>query len=127
MNLMIESEDLNEIEHQGADMWLMTQYGFYSIVKKGGNEFHIRGRVKDDLERLRTRAKLVQEVLTLPSADYKYRIIVNNEAYESVMKVIAESVTYDNFKNRVGLLADQKEKLHAYHKIWGILWGLQEQ
>jgi len=42
------------------------------------------------------------------------------------MKVITDPVTYGNFKNRIGELAEQKEKLHAYHEIWGIMEGFQQ-
>ena len=39
-------------------MWLMTKHGFYSIVQKQPGEFHIRARVRKDLENLVTRVLL---------------------------------------------------------------------
>jgi hypothetical protein len=49
-------------------MWLCTQHGFYSIVKKDDG-FNVRGRVKRDLENL---AKLVGLDLQV-NRDYRYR------------------------------------------------------
>jgi len=60
-------------------MWLMAQYGFYSIVRKGENDFHIRARAKNDLENLRMRAQIPKDVVTSPFVDYRYRLIVDNE------------------------------------------------
>jgi hypothetical protein len=39
-------------------MWLMTKHGFYSIVQKRPGEYHIRSRVRKDLENLVERVPL---------------------------------------------------------------------
>ena len=39
-------------------MWLMTKHGFYSIVQKKQGEFHVRARVRKDLENLQERVPL---------------------------------------------------------------------
>jgi hypothetical protein len=40
-------------------MWLMTKHGFYSIVEKRPGEFHVRARVRQDLENLVARVPLL--------------------------------------------------------------------
>jgi len=55
-------------------MWLMTKHGFYSIVQKNPGEFHIRARVRKDLENLVERVPLPEakssplKRLIIPSA-----------------------------------------------------------
>lgn len=66
-------------------MWLATQHGFYSIIKKE-KVFYIRARSRDDLENLRRVAGLDTEILTWPNADYQYRIIVNKATLQQTMQ-----------------------------------------
>ncbi len=106
-------------------MWLMTTYGFFSIVRKGEQEFHVRARVKEDLERLRAAAGLTEPVLTTRPADYRYRLVVGQDGIRRIMDILARSITYPNFKEQVGRQPDQKDKLPAYHRIWEIMDRLQ--
>jgi len=39
-------------------MWLLTKHGAYSLVKKSENQFHVRARVRWDLENLVERVPL---------------------------------------------------------------------
>ena len=66
-------------------MWLATKFGFYSIVQKQGQDggdstsFHVRARVRTDLESLLTATGLQREILEWPTADYRYRIVIDME------------------------------------------------
>ncbi len=106
-------------------MWLMTTYGFFSIVRKAENEFHLRGRIKQDVERLRTAAGLTAPVLTSEAADYRYRLVISAEDLHHVMDLLARSITYPNFKDQIGHEPDQRGKLPSYHRIWEIMSRLQ--
>lgn len=106
-------------------MWLATQYGFYSIVQKAPGEFHVRGRVKQDLENLLQLVGLDLEVLTWPGADYRYRVIVGEGDFTRIMAALALSLDYPNFKSQIARLPDQREKLDSFHEIWAIIARLQ--
>ena len=62
-------------------MWLMTKHGFYSIVQKKPGEFHIRSRVRKDLQNLVQRVPLIgARILDTKDADYAFRIIVGSHS-----------------------------------------------
>ena len=56
-------------------MWLCTQLGFYSIVRKSPDEFHIRARRRDDLTTLASTIALPEPVESYPGSDYPWRIL----------------------------------------------------
>ena len=61
-------------------MWLMTKHGFYSIVQKKPGEFHIRSRVRKDLENLVERVPLTgTKIHDTTGADYSFRVIVGKD------------------------------------------------
>lgn len=106
-------------------MWLMTQYGFYSIVRKGRDVYHVRGRVKRDLENLVHLCGWKNTVEVWQKADYRYRVIVNKKQVMEAMHHLGNMIDYPNFKSQIAELDDQREKLTAYHRVWGELAGVQ--
>lgn len=108
-------------------MWLFTKHGFYSIVRKSAEEYHIRARVKKDLQNLKDLLELTDPIHESRSADYRYRLVVGKKVYLSVMALVTRSVDYENFKNTVAMTQDQREKLKAYHEIWGVMKALQQE
>jgi hypothetical protein len=113
-------------------MWLATKFGFYSIVQKQAPKdgkpavFHVRARVRKDLENLITATALQKEIQEWKNADYRYRIIVGQQEVTEIMAHLAESLDYDNFKSMIGNTPDQRAKLHGYHEIWGVMMDLQK-
>jgi hypothetical protein len=108
-------------------MWLATKHGFYSIVQKAPDEFHVRGRIRKDLENLLHLVERDLEILEWPLADYRYRIIVQQSDLAQLMGKLAISLDYPNFKNRIAEEPDQRVKLHAFHEVWSIMAGLQQE
>lgn len=102
-------------------MWLCTKLGFYSIVRKAPDEFHVRARCRGDLVNLR---KAVAERLHKPAArwtihrsepaDYRYRIIVSAVSFQGVMQTLAQELDYSNFKGVIAQTDHQREKLPIY-------------
>jgi hypothetical protein len=108
-------------------MWLMTKYGFYSIVQKKPGEFHVRAQVRADLDALKGAVDLEAEVNTSKSTDYRYRMVVDKAAVCKVMAVLDESIDYDNFKSHIAATPTQRAKLHAYYNIWEAMFHLQDR
>jgi hypothetical protein len=106
-------------------MWLATKHGFYSIVEKAPTNFHIRARVRQDLENLRNLIGGDWEILEWPLADYRYRVIVDRKGFVEVMGALALSLDYPNFKSEIAATPDQRAKLHAFHQVWALLSDLQ--
>ncbi len=101
-------------------MWLMTKHGFYSIVQKKREEYHIRTRERKDIENLVIRLPLGNvKIVESESSDYAFRIVVEKENVAAILKFFGETIDYDNFKDRIDRTPDQKHK--PYHQIWRIL------
>jgi len=100
-------------------MWLMTKHGFYSIVQKKPGEFHVRARLRKDLENLVARVPLPDAVIhSSKDADYTYRIIAGQEGVRKVMQFLGDTLDYSNFKNTVARTPDQQAKHDAYATVW---------
>ena len=105
-------------------MWLMTKHGFYSIVQKKPSEFHVRARVRGDLENLVERVPLPgAEIHSSKQTDYPFRIIVGKGEVLKVLQLFGETLDYSNFKDTVARTADQREKHDAYGKVWNTLFN----
>lgn len=108
-------------------MWLATKLGFFSIVQKQPPDdgdaavYHVRARVRADLENLLGATGLQREILAWPSADYRFRIMASQREVFDIMSALAESIDYDNFKGVVAATPDQRPKLDAYGKVWSTL------
>lgn len=103
-------------------MWLMTKYGFYSIVQKKPNEFHVRSREKADLENLVKYVPLSEaEVSSSLSADYAYRIVVGKEEVLAILNFLGNTLDYDNFKDMIHRTPNQTHKHNSYADIWSIM------
>lgn len=101
-------------------MWLCTQHGFYSIVRKNEREVHIRARCKEDLENLRRICTGVVgtaaswNIHRTEPADYLWRIVIPPSMLPDVLFTLAEQLDYSNFKGVVAALPDQRAKLGIY-------------
>ncbi len=101
-------------------MWLMTKYGFYSIVRKEANGYHVRARERKDLENLVQYVPLPQaEILESEHTDYRFRIIVKKEDVLAVLRFLGDNLDYGNFKNTIDRTPDQKRK--PYHEVWRVM------
>lgn len=97
-------------------MWIFSQDGFYSIVKKG-KEYHVRTRREKDLVNLGLDA-----IKSYAGSDYPWRAILPSRAdLQRLMQKLGNSVDYPNFKAHVWNREDQRYRLAAYHKIWAIM------
>jgi len=115
-------------------MWLCTQHGFYSIVRKADGAFHVRARRRQDLVNLRDlvfgrgyRRALRWTIHRTQPADYRWRIIVHEADRAVIFAGRGSAIDYTNFKARIHARPDQREKAHAYGCLWAELHHLQEE
>jgi hypothetical protein len=117
-------------------MWIASNIGFYSIVKKPshlneeGPEVHvIRARDKDDLTRLLAKTShahgfewketSVTRIHDWDYSDYRYRIYVeNSEDFAAIVNALSSTITYDNFKDEILATPHQLKKYKAYEGLW---------
>ncbi len=110
-------------------MWIASKLGFYSMVQKSAGEWHIRARLRRDLEQLAQATDLdPAEIQCWEHTDYRWRIICRDPVkMAEVFLGLFASVTYGNFKSEVARHPDQQGKLPAYHHLWSELESLQEK
>ena len=100
-------------------MWLMTKHGFYSIVQKERGEYHVRARVRKDLENLQERVPLAgREIQASKETDYPYRLIVGEAEVLKVLRFLGETLDYSNFKDTVADTPDQAARHDLYAQFW---------
>jgi hypothetical protein len=102
-------------------MWIFSQEGFYSIVRKVDG-FHVRTRRKQDLVNVG-----LTPIKSYWGSDYQWRAILPNRAeLLKLMEKLGNSVNYPNFKAHVETRCDQKHRVPAYHQIWAIMGKEQD-
>jgi len=109
-------------------MWLATKYGFYSIVKSSVNsDYVVRSRDINDLINLKKELKIFKnrKIHSSEETDYKYRIFVNFEEFNELMQLFTMNVDYSNFKDKIKVTPNQKDKLPFYSKVWRIMCDYQ--
>lgn len=105
-------------------MWLFTEHGFYSIVKKAKGEWHVRARLRADLLRLvplLPGSPVVQK--SYPGSDYPWRILINARQKASLFQHLSK-IEYGNFKGRVAEDPEQRSRLPVYHEVWHLMAGV---
>jgi len=107
-------------------MWLMTDFGFFSIVQKEGEQnLTVRARVRQDLLNLKDRyLPGLGAIEETEYADYRYRVRVPREVFAEALRDIALDIDYPNFKNSVAR-KQGKARARAYEDVWQRLYGLQ--
>ena len=98
-------------------MWLCTQLGFFSIVRKEQDTFHIRARCLGDLDKLSSAIGLPSPVVSYPGSDYPWRIICDAGDLTRFFALMSASINYGNFKSAIAASSTQRPKLSAYHDI----------
>jgi hypothetical protein len=109
-------------------MWICSKLGFFSIVKKGEpGTWQVRARLEHDLHELLAASHLDAKIIPTPKADYAFRIVVDKGTLARIFAALAESIDYENFKSFIETLPQQRDKLPAYHKLWGWMYELQQK
>lgn len=109
-------------------MWLFTKDGFFSVVRKTGDEqLTVRARCADDLDRLRkTYVPELGKTITGAGSDYKFRAMVAQPACASALERIALDIDYGNFKNVVRTTLGSRRE-NQLHEVWRTMYSLQQE
>lgn len=109
-------------------MWLMTRFGFFSVVEKELDRqegmLTVRSRVHGDLEALRKYLPSMGEIMMSGISDYRYRVCVPKKDFAEAAFKIAMNISYTNFKDEV-LRTQGIAKASVYTRVWEMLRSLQ--
>ena len=105
-------------------MWVFTETGFVSAVRKHDrpNVITVRSRDRKSLESLAQAAGV--EIWISPHGDYPYRAFVEPPVFTEWVAEQADQIDYDNFKNRVAKTRGY-DFVHALHNVWVAMLGVE--
>ena len=109
-------------------MWIITQHGFFSVVRDRENatRFLIRARVRRDLLNLKSLAGLEAEVQTSPEREYPFRLRVEEREFPRVMNALGNTVDYPSFSARIAQRIDQACRTLLYGELFATLRELYD-
>ena len=108
-------------------MWIMTTDGFYSVVKKPGQEKEVtvRSRVKTDLEKLLNKLNSEKTIQERVGTDYPFRVLMSQTDWADYLQKTAMDIEYDNFKNTLD--SSDHHRHEAYFNCWSALTSLEKE
>lgn len=112
-------------------MWLCTQHGFCSIVRKNqpgqaGRAYQLRTRCQGDAENFAGLLQLpARRIVETPAADYRWRLHLSARELGKLFECLSRSIDYPNFKDQVARRPDQVGKLKAYRDFWAAMVDCQ--
>ena len=106
-------------------MWVFTETGFVSAVRKTDRPdvITVRSRDRKSLEPLATKAEV--DIKVSPFGDYPYRVFVEPAVFTSWVADQASNINYDNFKNRVAKTRGYGF-VDALHNVWVAMLGAED-
>lgn len=106
-------------------MWVFTETGFVSAVRKTDRPdvITVRSRDRKSLEPLATKAEV--DIKVSPFGDYPYRIFIEPDDFTSWVADQARNINYDNFKNRVARTRGYRF-VDPLHNVWVAMLSLQQ-
>jgi hypothetical protein len=112
-------------------MWILSRYGFFSIVEKPEDRARgtltVRARVREDLDELREHmmASLGPTTETT-GTDYRFRAIAPRADVANALAQLAADIDYSNFKDEVER-RQGTQRADVYAQVWSCLLPLQRR
>ena len=97
-------------------MWIFTETGFVSAVKKPQDNGLVSIRARDKVSLQPLEELTGQPIINTPDGDYPYRIFVEQELFAAWVTKCALDIDYSNFKGRMAKFRDYKY-LGALHEV----------
>ncbi|NBW73255.1 MAG: hypothetical protein EBR26_02450 [Microbacteriaceae bacterium] len=106
-------------------MWIFTETGFISAVRKPEypDAITVRARDRQSLEALAKKANV--EIKKSPNGDYPYRVFVGDAPFIEWFLDRGGELKYDNFKNRV-YQTRGPEFAKALGNVWSAMLAVED-
>lgn len=107
-------------------MWVFTETGFVSAVRKDSTPdvITVRARDRKSLESLAGLAQV--EIAKSPNGDYPYRLFVATEVWAEWVSLVAINVDYDNFKSHVAQTRGY-DYAHELSRVWSVMLDTEDE
>ena len=106
-------------------MWIFTETGFVSAVRKHDNPdvITVRSRDRESLEALAATAGV--EIAQSPHGDYPYRAFVKPEVFAAWVSEVASTIDYDNFKSHIAHTKGY-DYAHTLGSVWSVMLDTED-
>jgi hypothetical protein len=106
-------------------MWIFTETGFISAVRKSEypNLVTVRSRDRDSLKPLADFASV--DIAKSPNGDYPYRAFVDSGLFAQWLFEQAEAVSYSNFKSHIAKTRGY-EYAHELGRVWSVMLSTED-
>jgi hypothetical protein len=105
-------------------MWIFTETGFVSAVRKDDAPNKITARARDRRSLQELSELSGAEIITTEHSDYRYRVVVSDDVFKSWFVTAVDMLDYDNFKNRIW--ETRGDEFHdALGRVWSVMYALQ--
>jgi hypothetical protein len=108
-------------------MWLATEYGFYSFVRRAPDRYIIRARTRGELENLLSATAFEREIYHLPEDGYPFSLIVSREDFARIMAGLALALDNPVLRRRVPGEGEAGDGTASFHRIWTLLSDLERR
>jgi hypothetical protein len=106
-------------------MWIFTETGFISAVRKDDRPelITIRARDRESLEPIASTAGV--EIAKSPHGDYPYRAFVTPEVFSRWVSEVAAEIDYDNFKSHIAHTKGY-DYAHTLGSVWSVMLDTED-
>ena len=102
-------------------MWIFTETGFVSAVKKPQDNGLVSLRARDRSSLDVITAKYGTEIINTPHGDYPWRTFITNEQLAEWLSETALNLDYSNFKSKVYKVHPSSTYIGALHDVWAVM------
>lgn len=106
-------------------MWIFTDTGFISAVRKPWNKDKITVRARDKKSLAEFVERYGAKIDTTTHTDYPHRVVLEDADYKDWLVSKVDDLDYDNFKNQVAKTRG-KDFAHLLGGVWGEMLGATE-
>ena len=106
-------------------MWIFTETGFVSAVKKPQDNGLISVRARDKVSLQSLEEATGAKTIKTPDGDYPYRLFVEQKDFAAWVTERALEVDYSNFKSRMAKLRDYNY-LGSLHDVWAAMTRVED-
>lgn len=107
-------------------MWIFSETGFISAVRKNDRPdvITVRARDRESLEALAETAGV--DIAKSPNGDYPYRAFVKPEVFAVWVSDVALTLDYENFKSHIAHTRGY-DYAHELGRVWSVMLNTEDE
>jgi hypothetical protein len=102
-------------------MWIFTETGFVSAVKKPQDNGLVSLRARNQASLEPIASKFEVKIVNTPRGDYPWRTFITNEQLATWLSETALNLDYSNFKSRAHKVNKSSAFINALHDVWAVM------